>query len=202
MNGRRRFLAFGLAVTSGACASTAWAGMPGSDGSERERLYFTDSALTDQRGRTLRFYSDVLKGKTVLINFMFTGCADACPLVTARMKKVQEVLGEDFGALVRFVSLSVDPLNDTPKQLRLFAEKFELPENGWTLLTGAPDPVQTVLHRLGERAQEKEIHTSILIAGNVVARHWRKLRPTMSAERIAASMRELARSDAAASPNS
>ena len=188
------------ALATIAACGLAWplrlpAAMPGTEGgSERERMYFTDTVLTDQNGAQHRFYSDVLRGRTVLINFMFTGCADACPLMTARMKKVQESLGEEFGTRIHFVSLSVDVLNDTPKQLKAFATRFEVPDQGWLLLTGAPTAMQTVLQRLGERAQEREVHTSMLIAGNVGARHWRKLRPGMSPDRLSSSLLELSRS--------
>lgn len=159
---------------------------------ERERAYFTDTVLTDQHGARLRFYSDVLRGRTVLVNFMFTGCSDACPLMTHQMVKTMEALGPDFGERIRFVSITVDPLGDSPAQLRAFAEKFDVPKAGWSFLTGQPADVQRVLQRLGERAKEPEVHTTLMLAGNVDARHWRKLNPPTRPDRIAGALRDIA----------
>src|SRR5688572_2096959 len=78
---------------------------------EREskaREYFTDTKLKTHADRTVRFYSDALKDKVVLINFVFTQCGDACPLITAKLVYVKKELGETFGRDVRFVSISID----------------------------------------------------------------------------------------------
>ena len=81
---------------------------------ERARNYFTDTVLYDQDGRAVRFYSDVLQGNVVVVNFIFTRCTEACPLLTRRMNAVRRDLGDRFGREVRFVSISVDPEFDTP----------------------------------------------------------------------------------------
>lgn len=158
---------------------------------ERERNWFTDTPLLDQHGREIRFYSDALQGRTVLVNFMFTGCSDACPLVTHRLKKVAEALGDKFGRQIQFVSITVDPLGDGPTQLRDYAAKFELPKDGWTFLTGKPEAIETVLKRLGQRAGEPQVHTTMLLAGNVDGRHWRKLQAEQNPRVIARTLEEL-----------
>ena len=172
------------------------AGNPG----ERERNYFTDTILLDQNGKERRFYSDLLRGRTVLINFMFTGCSDACPLITYRLKKVMEALGPDFGERIQFVSLSVDPLGDGPEQLRAYAEKFELPAVGWTFLTGKPNAVETVIKRLGQRAGEPQVHTTMLLAGNVDGRHWRKLQAETTPRLLARQLQDLLAGTATGKP--
>lgn len=159
---------------------------------ERERSYFTDTLLTDQFGNRNRFYSDILRSKTVLINFMFTGCSDACPLMTHRLRRAMAALKDDFGRQIEFVSITVDPLGDTLEELKRYAERFDIPEKGWRFLTGKPNDVTTVLQRLGERAKEKEVHTTLLLAGNVDTRHWRKIPPETAPHLIAASLRDLA----------
>src|SRR3954453_314174 len=76
---------------------------------EREakaRDYFTETKLKTQADKTVRFYSDALKDKVVLINFVFTQCGDACPLITAKLVQAKRELGDVFGQEVRFVSIS------------------------------------------------------------------------------------------------
>src|SRR5215203_4426560 len=75
--------------------------------------YFTDVELTDQDGRKVRFYSDVLKGKTVVVNAFFTTCTSVCPPMNRNMEKIQEVFGDRVGREVFFVSITVDPAVDT-----------------------------------------------------------------------------------------
>jgi protein SCO1 len=140
------------------------------------RAYFTDTELLSQDGRRLRFFSDLLDGRNVLINVVFTQCKDACPLITQQLKAVRQRLGaraKDF----HFVSLSSDPGNDTPQALKRFAAKQGADVAGWTFLTGAPANVEQVLKKLGQFAPDPQNHSTLLIAGNVPAKRWSKVRP-------------------------
>src|SRR6185503_10613230 len=71
--------------------------------------YFTDVELLNQDGKKVRFYSDVLKGKTVVVNAFFTTCTSVCPPMNRNMEKIQEVLGDRIGRDVFLVSMTVDP---------------------------------------------------------------------------------------------
>ena len=82
--------------------------------------YFPNVSLTTETGKKVKFYDDVLKGKVLVVNFMFTKCGDVCPLDTAQLKKVSEILGDKMGKSVFFYSISVDPKNDTPAALTEF----------------------------------------------------------------------------------
>ncbi len=162
---------------------------------ERARSYFTDSILLDQDGRAVRFYSDVLQGNVVVVNFIFTRCTDACPLLTRRMNAVRRALGDRFGRDVRFVSISVDPEYDTPQELRRFAEKQEAFFSGWTWLTGKKEDVDRVRKRLGEMGENPGDHSTGFLAANVRRGHWIKIRPDASPAVVAAQVRELADED-------
>src|SRR5215467_8584961 len=70
--------------------------------------YFPNVPLTTQHGNTVRFYDDLLKGKKVVINFIYTRCGDSCPLETARLSQVARILGVRMGRDVFFYSISVD----------------------------------------------------------------------------------------------
>ena len=65
-----------------------------------------------------------LRGKVLALTFIFTTCTDSCPLLTAKMAEIQRRLGSDFGTRIHFVSITVDPQNDTPERLRRYAEQF------------------------------------------------------------------------------
>src|SRR5215207_3927345 len=86
--------------------------------------YFSDVELVDQDGRRLRFYSDVLKGRTVVINAFFTTCTSVCPPMNRNLEKVQEALGQRLGKDVFILSISVDPLTDTPPRLKEYSRRF------------------------------------------------------------------------------
>ena len=97
--------------------------------------YFSDVELIDQDGRKVRFYSDVLKGKTVVINALFTTCTNVCPPISRNLERIQEALGDRLGKDVFLVSITVDPVTDTPERLKEYAQKFHA-RPGWSFLTG------------------------------------------------------------------
>ncbi|WP_300392639.1 SCO family protein [Henriciella sp.] len=140
---------------------------------EKARAYFTDTVLKDHNGKDVRFYSDVLQGKTVVVSFIFTSCTDACPLINQNLQKVQARLGERMGEDIAFVSISVDPETDTPEKLNVYRQDFDAGE-GWLFLTGDTAAVETVSSKLGQ-VFEKEAHLTALLIGNTGTARWRKL---------------------------
>ena len=138
-----------------------------------EQKYFSDVELLDQDGRKLRFYSDVLKGKTVVINAFFTTCTSVCPPMNRNIEKLQEALGERAGRDVFFVSISVDPVTDTPTRLKEYAAKFHAGK-GWTFLTGKKENVDWALYKLGQYVETKDEHTTVIIVGNEATGLWKK----------------------------
>ncbi len=135
--------------------------------------YFTDTALTDQDGRLLRFYSDLIRGRTVVINTFFTHCEAICPPLNRRMTQIQDWLGERLGKDVYLVSISVDPTRDTPPRLKEYAQRWGA-RPGWYFLTGPKENVELVLRKLGQQAAVPEDHTGILLVGNDRTELWKK----------------------------
>src|SRR5215467_942350 len=88
--------------------------------------YFPNVVLVTQDGTKVRFYDDVIKGKIVVIDLIYTHCVDACPLETARLVQVQKMLGERVGKDIFFYSISIDPKHDTPKVLKEYAAKYHV----------------------------------------------------------------------------
>lgn len=164
-------------------------------GTRDARAYFTDLELRAHDGRKLRFYSDVLEGRTVLINIVYTHCQDACPLITQRLNEVRALIGERFGRDVHFVTLTSDPERDSPAALRAFAAKQSADVAGWTFLTGERANVEHILKKLGQFSQTVESHSTLLIAGNVGAKRWSKIRPDAPPLAIAERLKLLADAD-------
>src|SRR5215467_6513258 len=127
--------------------------------------YFTDVELIDQDGQGRRFYTDLLKGKVVVINAFFTTCHDSCPVMADRFAKIQSWLGDRLGKKVHLISMSVDPENDTQTRLKEFAAKFNA-RPGWYLLSGKKENVDFVLHKLGQSVSDKNDHLNVFLIGN------------------------------------
>lgn len=142
-------------------------------GSDAARKYFTDTVLVDQDGREVRFYSDLVAGKTVVIHSMFTECPGACPAMARKYQQIAEHLGERIGKDVHLIAITVDPETDTPARLKAHAEKFGAGP-GWHLLTGSPENVELVLGRLGQWVEDRETHTNIFLVGNDRTGLWKK----------------------------
>src|ERR1044072_4242365 len=129
-----------LALASfGAASSTSTQGAKGSDAA---REYFTDTILVDQSGRSHRFYSDLVAGRVVIMNVIFTGCRSSCPIIMGRLVELQDLLGPKRSD-VSILSISVDPVLDTPQALRAYADGLRAGP-GWYFLTGAKESVDTV----------------------------------------------------------
>lgn len=130
-----------------------------------------DIAVYDQDGKRLKFYTDLVKGKVVAINFIFTTCTTICPPLTATFRRVQQELEKETGRDVHLISISVDPLVDTPERLRDFAAKFKAGA-GWTFVTGDKIEIDSLLRALGVAVTDKNDHTPIVLVGNDATGYW------------------------------
>jgi protein SCO1 len=142
---------------------------------QRGADYFPNVELISQDGQPLRFYDDLVKGKAVAINVIYTRCKDECPLETARMAEVQRLLGDRMGRDIFFYSISIDPENDTPKVLKAYAEKFGVGP-GWLFLTGKKQDIKLLTRKLGlsrtSDAASKDGHASSLMLGSDPTGQW------------------------------
>ena len=140
--------------------------------------YFPNVPLTTQSGDTVRFFDDLIEGKIVVLNFIYTTCPDTCPLETAQLVKVQEILGDRLGDDVFFYSITIDPDNDTPEVLREYKEQFGA---RWTFLTGKADDIDGLRRKLGlfipEIPDDSNNHNVNMIIGNQTTGRWMKRSP-------------------------
>lgn len=135
--------------------------------------YFTDVELINQDGAKVRFYSDVLKNKVVVVNTFFTTCTSICPPMNRNFEKIQEALGDRLGKDVFLVSITVDPETDTPPRLKEYGRRFHA-RPGWMFLTGKKENIDWALYKLGQYVETKDDHTSIFIVGNEPKGLWKK----------------------------
>jgi protein SCO1/2 len=145
-----------------------------------------DVTVYDQDGQMLHFYSDLIKGKTVAINFIFTTCTTICPPLAASFRRVQLEMGDRVGRDVRLISISVDPVTDLPARLKAFGAKFKAGP-GWTFVTGSRSEIDTLLKALGASVADKNDHTPMMLLGNEPAGFWTRtygLAPTASLVKV------------------
>jgi len=135
--------------------------------------YFSDVELINQDGQKMRFYSDVLKDKVVVINTFFTTCTGVCPPINRTLERMQEALGDRLGKDAFLVSMSVDPETDTPVRLKEYSRRFHA-RPGWIFLTGKKENVDWALYKLGQYVETKDGHTTIIIIGNEPKGLWKK----------------------------
>ena len=142
-------------------------------GESAAQKYFTDVKLTNQNGEQMRLYSDLLKGRVVVINSFFSTCQASCLPLTRNMQSLQTALGDKVGSEVYLISISVDPIMDTPERLKQFAAKFGA-KPGWFFLTGDKQNVDSALQKLGQYVDNKQDHLNIFIVGNERTGLWKK----------------------------
>jgi protein SCO1 len=135
--------------------------------------YFTETVLVNQDGEKMRFYSDLLKGKTVIINSFFATCQGSCLPMSRNLEKVQQALGDRLGKDAVIISISVDPTVDSPNALKAYAKKLNA-RPGWYFLTGDKPSVDFALKKLGQFVDNKENHTNLFIIGNDRTGLWKK----------------------------
>jgi cytochrome oxidase Cu insertion factor (SCO1/SenC/PrrC family) len=131
----------------------------------RSKMVIPDVAVLDQHGNRLHFYTDLVKNKTVAINFIFTNCTTICPPLAATFARLQKEMGAKVGKDVHLISISVDPVTDTPERLKAWGAKFKAGP-GWTFVTGEKQEMDKLLTALGAAVSKREDHTPAMIIGN------------------------------------
>jgi protein SCO1/2 len=126
----------------------------GKEGQRRQlRLPIEDFSLTDQTGASFKFHA--LRGKVVILTFMYTTCPDVCPLLTANMRGVQEKLTPSERKAVYFLSITTDPEVDSPNVLRSYGERHKVDFTNWSFLTGDEKSLQSVWNMFGVKVERK-----------------------------------------------
>ena len=149
-----------------------------------------DLEVLTQDGRKVHFYRDLVKGRTVAVNFIYTTCTAICSPMTANMREVQQLLGSAAGK-VEIISITIDPKLDTPSALKAFAKKFEAGP-GWTFVTASPATIAKLQKGFAVSMARKEDHTPLVIIGNDTTGKWTRKFGLAHPEVIAAAIRQTA----------
>ena len=99
--------------------------------------------LVDQNGNHVSLAS--LRGKPVLVDFIYTSCPGPCSTLTSKLVGVAKDLGPRLGSQVHMISISIDPEHDTPKILKGYAQRLDADRSGWLFLTGTPQAIDQVM---------------------------------------------------------
>jgi protein SCO1 len=146
--------------------------------------------VVDQDGRQLKFYDDLIKDKVVVIMFIYTSCTDICPITTSRMTQIEDNLGGALGRDIFIISITVDPVNDTPERLKAYSKTFGTGP-GWTFVTGKPEDIRAINYRLGERSKVLSEHRNEIVLGNDVTGEWQRDNVLGDLKRVTTSIREM-----------
>ena len=150
-----------------------------------------DTPVLDQTGKEVRFYTDLVKGRTVAINFIFTSCKTSCSTATALFSGVQQHLGKRVGQDIALISVSIDPATDTPEQLKHYATMFHAGE-GWAFVRSTRAETDQLLKALGAYSPDKITHTPLIVIGNDTTGNWTRLYGLASVSTIATTIRDIA----------
>jgi protein SCO1/2 len=141
------------------------------------RRHFPNVPLLTHEARKVLFYDDLIKDKKVILNFMFTTCEKACPLVTTNLVKVQRMLHDRIGHDIFMCSITLAPEVDTPKKLRQYAEMHGV-QGGWQFLTGKPADIELLRRSLGftqrnpVRDADRTNHIGVIRFGTEASMRW------------------------------
>lgn len=161
----------------------------------RMRQRIPNVPLVTHENRAVRFYDDMVKGKVVLINFMYTDCKDICPITTAMLVQVQEALGDALGREVFLYSITLDPKIDTPEVLKRYANAVGA-RPGWYFFTGKRADIEQLRRKLGLYDRDPAIdadktqHLGFLVYGSEPIGRWSMIPVVAGPKRI---VRDLSR---------
>ena len=138
----------------------------------QQAKFLPDLALLDQDDHQVRFYSDLIKGRKVLIVFFYTTCSSTCLRQGQVLSELQNELGDRLGRDIFLISVTMDPETDTPRRLKTWGEQHER-RNGWTLVTGrTAEMAKLVGHLTGNPLGRLQTHAPFIYLGNDKTNHW------------------------------
>lgn len=147
------------------------AGPPASGPEADRKRSIPDAEVFNQDGERIRFYSDLIKDRVVIVSFVFTSCNFICPMQGESLSKLQAMLGERLGRDVHLVSVSLDPEGDTPERLKTWGSKFGV-RPGWTLVTGKKSEIDKVAMALTGAPVVKGEHSPVAFIGSDKTGRW------------------------------
>ena len=140
-----------------------------------QQRHLPNVELVTQDNQKVHFYTDVVKDKRVVIQFMFTRCKDICPVITHHLVEVERLLNGRVGRDIFFYSISLSPEADSPAALKAYAKMHNV---GWTILTGKPEDIFLLRKSLGffydnpKEDADRNNHSGMLLVGTEPLMRW------------------------------
>lgn len=156
----------------------------------KTRVKLADVELTDQQRRRGRLPRDFVAGRIVVANFVFTTCSSVCPVISAIFAQLQQQLPADLARDTVMLSLSVDPLNDTPDRLDAQAKQYGSGAN-WRWLTGRVEDMEAALKGFGAYASRPDDHLPMAIVGDPVSDTWYRFTGTPGVQQLLRTVQQL-----------
>lgn len=155
-----------------------------------ETIEVPDKRLVAHTGEKFLLSSELIGDRIVVLDFVYTTCTTVCPVLSAILSQVQRDLGDRLGKDVILVSITVDPLRDTPQRLASYAQKMKAAD-GWYWLTGPKLDVDDVLKSLGVYTPNFADHPSVVLVGDAGADDWSRFVGFPGATQIVSRINEL-----------
>ncbi|MDH5324430.1 MAG: SCO family protein [Gammaproteobacteria bacterium] len=155
-----------------------------------ESIELPVTQLLTQENQSVMFPQEVLADRLVVMDFVYTTCTTVCPVLSAIMIQVQDKLASRVGQDVSLISLTVDPIRDTPQRLAAYSKKLSA-GSGWTWLTGDKNNVDRVLISLGAYTPNFQDHPSMVIVGDPVSGQWQRFFGFPNPDEIVAAVNRL-----------
>jgi protein SCO1/2 len=160
------------------------------EAAESTRVDLLDHILLDQHGQEVKFVSDVIGDRIVVMDFVYTTCTTVCPVLSAVFGQLQNKLGDRLGDDVVLVSVSVDPIRDTPQRLEAYS-RIHKAQPGWIWLTGNKRTMDEVLDGLGAYSPNFEDHAAMVLIGDGKDGQWSRFYGFPNPDRIMARVNAL-----------
>lgn len=159
-------------------------------GARPSAVAIPDVEVTTHDGRRVNFYRDLIQGKVVAVNFVFTTCTTVCPPMGALFGNVQKQNGTRLGKDIHLVSVSIDPVVDTPQRLKSWASKFGA-RDGWTLVTGEQQEITRLLKAMNVYVPNFQDHQAVTLLGNDATGEWKRTYGFTSAAKLTAMLDDI-----------
>jgi protein SCO1/2 len=172
----------------------------------RNPQHLPNPVLTTEQGKKVHFFDDLVEGRNVVIQFMYTRCDGICPATTGNLLRVHRALADRIGRDLFIVSISLDPERDSPAALARHAAQLGN-KRGWTFVTGRRADLEALRKRLGARDPDPVVdadrtqHSGLLVVGNERLDRWCMISGLSPPSAIVRSIENVIGRPPAAAPN-
>ena len=163
------------------------------------KVKIPDIDVRDQDGRKIRFYTDLIKDKVVVLSFFYTSCSNSCTLQGQTFSKLQSLLGDRLGKSVFMISVTTDPARDDSKKLKSWGNRYDV-QDGWTLVTGKEAEMNKLLLPFTGMSAGAGMHLPSTFVGNEKTGVWTSASGIFDAEALLDAVDFVTRESAASRP--